>query len=538
MADRGRDLKFSLLSDVGRFDLDDPARQLEDVGDNARDMGRQVDDATDELRRLATQGRDAERELERMSHALDDAGDEAKDAAKRIDGAFDKIADSSKANLRNVGDDANRGMRQAGEATETFRDEAKSNLSEVASSFTGSMDSAVDVVQGTLGGIVGDLGPVGAAVGAAGAAAVGLIYTKIQEAREAVKELAGDLIDAGGRLGVDDIFSRISDKVLENESDVRRLVDLSKQLGLAAGDVAVAFSGNTREIDAFMEQLERGKSTVADQRAAFTAMVDDLGQAPDVFDRSTEAVAAQDAAIVQLQRALQPYRDQAAKAEEAQRLFAEATGVALETLNNYQDALGQVAGSNDDVATATEAAAKRQAKATKSTEDTWEDYRDTAVASIDDVIEAQERDIRAAAEFQANSEKVFAAVGQAGLDWALEQGDNADKAMQLLASAPTDKQREIVANYRELGNQSGLNLARGLTDGKPNVVHAADRVHASAAAVLGRRENIPVGVTGPSRASLESLKVGILRSIGTLVVPVKAGQSPYANTANNSRYRW
>lgn len=536
MADRGRDLKFSILSDADRFDLAGPADDLEDVGDAAKKMGAQVDDGTQELKRLALQGRDAQRELDRMQGGLDDTGDEAAQTARKVDSAFEKISSSSKSNLRRVGDDADHGMRRAGEATETFRDEARSNISEVASSFTGDLDSAVDVVQGTLGGVVGDMGLIGGVVGAGAATAVGFLYQRFQDVRQAVNDLARDLIETGRGLGADDIFGRIADAAVDDRTKVRELVNAAKELGIAQGDVAVAFSGSSRDILDYVDQLEVLKTATDGVKVATEEQV--RAVANPYGATYTKTVRGQADAVSDLQDTLRGYADQARKAEEVQRLFEDATGVSLDTIQSYQGAIEDLAGSNDDLADATESAARRQAKATKSTKDTWEDYRDTAVASIDDVIDAQERDIKAAANFQANSEAVFAAVGQAGVDWALAQGENADKAMQLLANAPAKKQAEVVANYQKLGQQSGLQLAQGLTSARPQVGHSAGLLHGRAADVLRQAVNIPVGLDGPSSRDVANLRASMAARIGTLVVPVKAGQTRYSNTADNSKYRW
>ena len=107
-----------------------------------------------------------------------------------------------------------------------------------------------------------------------------------------------------------------------------------------------------------------------------------------------------------------------------------------DTIDTYTSTLDNLASTQDDVATAVEAAAQRKADATKSETDTWQDYADNVTASIDDVIAAQERDIQARVNFQENAQAVYDAVGQAGVDWALAQGENADKAMELLAGAP------------------------------------------------------------------------------------------------------
>lgn len=55
---------------------------------------------------------------------------------------------------------------------------------------------------------------------------------------------------------------------------------------------------------------------------------------------------------------------------------------------------------------------------------------------------------------------------------------------------------------------------------------------------LGRPIRPRVIADLPSASELAAVRSGIMRGIGTIVVPVKPGQSRFANTADNSRYRW
>lgn len=208
---------------------------------------------------------DTQRALEDVARAGDRAGgdleDSMRDAAKRTDDMSDAVKDLDKAvdrgarsSFRKFAREADDSMGDAVNATEEFRDEAKSNISEVASSFTGDLDSAVDVVQGTLGGLAGSLpGLLGGATAVAGAA-VGLFYTQWQEqnekTREAVNTLADDMIESGNRFvsesqiqqgmldiiqGSEDAFSSIKD--VQNIASLTG-ADETTVLRALAGDAA------------------------------------------------------------------------------------------------------------------------------------------------------------------------------------------------------------------------------------------------------------------------------------------------------------
>lgn len=157
-----------------------------------------VEDAEEALEKLAKvdAGRDLERDMKRSQDATEKVKDELDDTRA----ALDKLGYGA----RKVGDDTKRGMDRAGETTEEFKDEALQNFSEVTSSFTGDMESAVDLVQGTLGGLASGIGgPLGLALGIA-AAGVGLITNglieaeeRAEELRERAREFAAEAVEAG-----------------------------------------------------------------------------------------------------------------------------------------------------------------------------------------------------------------------------------------------------------------------------------------------------------------------------------------------------
>lgn len=312
MADRGRDLKFAILSDADKFDLDGPARDLDTLARRADDTGRDLDRLEDSAKKAgrAIDGQGLARDTQEAGRELDRLGDDAGDTARKTDSAFDKIARSSKSNFRDVSRNADRGMRDAKKSTETFRDEAKQNLSEVASSFQGDMDSAVDVVQGTLGGIVGDLGPVGIAVGAAGAGAVGLIYSEVQKTKEAISELASELtqefVDASGQITEEFIQGRIQQLAADDAQGFANLAEKARLAGVSVRDVVRAKAGDIEAADRLAKQLGEtndkldGLSVAAgtltndmlDQQGAVHDLQKEVGITSQAYDIAKEASAA------------------------------------------------------------------------------------------------------------------------------------------------------------------------------------------------------------------------------------------------------
>lgn len=463
-------IKIPLIADVANF-----LRGTRDVADALDDVSGALDDLGDE----------GSRSTDKLERSLKDAADAADKVGKESDGAFDKLAKSSK----KADDSVSRAKKGMGD----FKEEAAGTGREAAASISSVGDSA-DAVQETLANALGGFGPAGAAAGVALAAGFGIFRAKAEEAKAAVKELAGQLIESGGKLGTDDIFSKIGTAATEGQ--LKSMIKDAKDLGIATSDLAVAFSGSSADISKYIDGLKAQRDALRNTDEAQAQLRENVKSAGRAWAVSTNSVSGQDLAHQKLIHSLEGFSEQARKAEEIQQQFKDLTGVSLDTVQNYESAIQDLAGSNDDLADATETAAKRQAAATKSTKDSWEDYKDTAIASIDEVIAAQERDMKAAQEFEDNATKVFKAVGQAGVDWALAQGPNADKAMALLANAPKAKQAEVVQNYKTIGSQSGLALAQGLTGQAPNVVKSAREIHEDAVAALTHRINIPVGVDG------------------------------------------
>jgi hypothetical protein len=251
MADRGRDLKFSILSDLSKFDTDKPAQGLEDLADAATLAGDAVDKLSDLARgstldRVGDDARDG-------SRSLDDFADDAKTTARKVDTAFDAIAKSSKANLKGKLDDdtdaAKNSMRELG-------DEARDTGREMAASFTGSSDDIMGALQelGANAGVA--FGPIGGALSIALGSGLGLFFADWQKKKEKLQEdvesFTAALVEGSGRLSEEFLNQQISGL------DPKKL----KELAQAATDAAVPVRDVIRAYAGDPEALERVNSTI------------------------------------------------------------------------------------------------------------------------------------------------------------------------------------------------------------------------------------------------------------------------------------
>lgn len=152
-------------------------------------------DAFDDLEKAANSA-DLDKELikaQKATDKLDDELDDTRAALKRLGFA-----------ARDAGDDSKRAFGSAADNVEEFKNEAAQNFSEVTSSFDGSMESILDLAQGTLGGLASGIsGPLGIALGVA-AAGIGLVVNglidgeeKAEELREQAREFAIEAVNAG-----------------------------------------------------------------------------------------------------------------------------------------------------------------------------------------------------------------------------------------------------------------------------------------------------------------------------------------------------
>jgi hypothetical protein len=244
------------------------------VGDS-RSLVRSIDKVGDALEEvvdeLATAGKTGDRELDGLADKL---GTVAK-AAKEADAATERIGSTTK-----------KATKEAATATTDFKDEAKQNFGEVASSFSGDMSAAVDLVQGTLGGLAASLGgPLGLALGAA-SIALGAVIASAQKDAEKAEELritAVEAVQAAFEEGVDVTdFSTSIDQIIAKVQEL----EASKE-GTGGRFFWEEDPSRLEEWTDALDVLEHNSSEVVD---TLSATSDELRRTEKAYKRNKEAI--------------------------------------------------------------------------------------------------------------------------------------------------------------------------------------------------------------------------------------------------------
>ena len=501
MADRGRDLKISILSDTSKFDLDKPVKELKDTGDAAEKMAKDVDAS-----------------------------------AEKVDKAFDQIAKSAKAMSSKV----DKELEDAGsEGLGEFKDEAASTGKEAAASFSGGFDDIAGGIQELAANAFAGFGPAGAAAGIAAGAGIGLITSVLQKGadeanalKDRVLELAGAISEAGGNMAEIDIKGMIRDWSLEiadnkswwevwqkdNTSNLEAVEATAKKTGLAFEDLLLGMSGNdpkaaTRSIAEIDRKIADIDATMADATQTSFGYSDAMAVGVDVQGDERIALVNAKKELLLKMGVQEDAIDTAAKLDKVLADLTAAEEAQEEATRNAADAQQRSADVQQRVAEAVTTAAQQTAEAEQARLDSLVPLqaaieavgqaeitrKDDTIKSVDEIIAAQEKEIKAKKTFESNVKEVFKEVGQAGVDWALEQGPNAAAAMKLLADAPKSKQKEIVANYTTIGKQAGAGVAAGLSgkESKAQVRTAAQVLADEVGAEFKKQDvRIPVGVDG------------------------------------------
>lgn len=524
MADRGRDLKFSILSDISKFDTDRPAQGLDDLADAAALAGKAVDKLTDLARRadldqVGTAAKDAGTDLDRFTA-------DAKTTAKKVDGSFDAIAKSSKANLRDkVSEDAKHGMREAGESTQTFKDEARSNLSEVASSFQGDMTSAVDLVQGTLGGIVQDLGPLGLAVGAVGAAGLGIIASSIQEARERVKELTNSFLDLR-KQGIDPAADSASHLV--DELDATQLSQLGKdarEVGVSMDTLRAALDGNAEAIESvrlankkYNDEHATGNPFTGEQADLHFRLTQRLNETEKAYRDGADAAKVYGAAQVQ----------QAADAEAAAEAVKTATEAHAAALDSFTEPATVYSDLLSAKTAAEQASAQATADATKDQKDSWEDYAKSVTVSVGEYLKALEKQVTAQEQWAGNLQTLAKRGVDEGVLAELEKmGPQGAPLVAKLATASNKELAKMVSLFGRQGAAAGQSVASNLVNKSGAVSKSAQQLHTAAQVQLARQITVPVKLEDVSRAAQEAwIDADRYFQRNPITIRTKAGSRP------------
>ncbi len=456
-------INIDFVADVGKFlggakqiesELDKVASSLDNLADDAKRAGREAErglaeikatEARDNLRRLADEARDSgsgmeayfsaaadaiDAELQGLASGaegrLDGIGDEGKSSAEKLERSFKESLEAVSDKAKSTGDDVDRSMREGGDrasgAVSEFKDEATSNFSEVASSFSGDMDSAADLVQGTLGGLAGSIpGGVGLALGGLGALA-GLFYSQWSENAEKtearIQSMYEDMAESGSDYLSENYVRTEMAAIIENADRYAQVMDLASRAGVGEDSALRALAGDAEAAAPILDTLNEAMADNAEKRSEIYSQYDQ-GQRITGDNRRT-----------------------------------------LDALLGEQIALQGLAGELGNVTESTEVAASRAdvyGEALRSSQDTTRAAIDAQNALEDAVTSAGEA-IDGTAAVTRDEEDALLNLADAAKDNSAAMRDNGDSA-----DAVTVAQNAAAAKFLETASAMGMADADALT---------------------------------------------------------------------------
>lgn len=423
------------------------ARSFDDIPDGVKDAARDVD-------------RESRKIGDNLSDGVDKGSDEAKDSIQSLEKTFKQSVremqrtDGKGGIGQGLADDTRRGTHEASESVKTFSDESKANLSEVASSFSGDLTSATDLIQGTLGGVVQDLGPIGLAAGAAGAVGVGLIGAaigKAQEKQEALKaktaELAQSMIESGreGAVGYDVVSDKLKELATEQDDlgvDLRSLKQIAKDAHQPFDDLAQAYAGNTDKIDELVQKYR-------DQQAELIKTNHAEGEAATSYEGANSK---RINTLAKYGEKLTEVADTAKAASDEQRLYLE-SGAADLAAN----------------ATAQQSYADSVVSAYAEAGDAQQGFTDDGVFNLDRYITKTAEAVKTIEDYSSNMATAVGQLGKSGHDEAIRYleslGPDAAPLVQAFINAPEDQRGRLASLWDSLGGTASAKFGSGLQAG-------------------------------------------------------------------------
>lgn len=538
MADKGRDLKVSVLSDADQFDLAKPADDLDHLGDAARDASRDLTGAASDVAQLGTDATGAARDVERLA----DSGDQLRDlgtdaeragadvkglgkdvdaAAAQVDGAFDKIAAASKRSSSQVDASAEKG----GQSLREMGDEGQGTARELAASFDGTADGIADGMQEAATNVLAVLGPIGAGVGVAAGLGLGFLRGKAEQLKETISGLVGVLIDANGQLDrstvVDQLRTLAEDGTITELATEARAgkVDVADYLRALAGDPEAlrrtrdAIDAQRAAIDqATLAEREAGAVTVEsanarqDQIIALVNMRDNLDETAQKWGLAAEAVAAYQQAAEPVPAVIQEHADALAG-------FVEPTSV-------YTGLL-------DDAMAKEQEAAQHTADKTKDQSDSWEDYAKDVEVSVTDYLAELERQVTAQENWSANLGKLARRGVEDGVLAELQRmGPEGAPLVAKLTTASDAELAKLVALYARRGKASTDELESALANGRAGVGQQAGSIWQTAQSKLSPPIVMTSTLTGPPPGQAAAIRRDVQNNMRPVEVPVMLRQVP------------
>lgn len=267
------------------------------------DVEKALDDVVDSLGDVATE---ASTTSDKTTGELDAIGDQAKTSADDLERSFRESFNTVKRTSSTTSDDIARNVKRGTDdgisSTAEFKKEGLANLTETASSFQGDWSTAIDTVQGTLGGLTAALPIAGGAIAATAALGIGAVrnmYNKAAERRKAFKEatesavsdLYDNLLENQGKLDRSFQESKIKEWIGSLSSEeVDKFSDAAATLGLTLGDLAKAQAGDEGAIRKLETALKSGKASQDAWNAAALEATDANGAYTErAFDATDQA---------------------------------------------------------------------------------------------------------------------------------------------------------------------------------------------------------------------------------------------------------
>jgi hypothetical protein len=521
MAGNLRDFTLRFLSAVDRFDLTKPADELEQLADatGAAGDGLEQLDRTAQASRLdavGTDAADAGRKLDGLGDdakgagaKLDGLATDAKATAAKVDGAFDKIAASSSATAKDVRGD----MKRAGGALDEFKDEAGSSGREAAASFSGGFGDITDFVQETAANALGGLGPIGAAAGVAAAAGIGLLTAQLEKANQRIQDVRTTLQQLGSDAPELDKVNAALDVLREN-GDLEGLKRALNTAGVSFKDYVDALVNGGPKVDAIKAKLY----DLGDTAGGFGTIYDENARgAQSAWDALDQYRQGAQQAAGDIQVASEVTAELTAEQERA-TAQAERLAAAQQTVT---DALGTVADATPALNEAVQNTAQKQADATKSTKDSWQDYADGVELSAAQVVKVLDEQTKAAENFRDNLLETQKRGDAEFTAWVSKQP--AAVAAAYAEGTAKEKQAIYDAFRRNVGAQQGAGVAAGLTGTTPAAVGAAGRMFTAIESELtGSTIYVPVDFQVPTAGEALAVRARMKRQLEQpLNIPVR-----------------
>lgn len=274
-----RDLTFNLVSNLRSFNLDAGARELDRLGDAARDID------------------------------FDHLAREARDAARDIDRSFSTISRSASRGLdTGVGQSLGGFRRRLKDA----KQEAAQTSREMFASFSGS-GSVADAAQELSANVGTFFGPIGGIIGGLLSAGIFTFLDNARAAKETMSDLTNELISSQGKISAAFVDSQIQRAAAEDAEAFVALKQRVQEAGVSWTDYARAKYGDldaAERLNAGLDELtgaiERQQDTadpaelrkLSDAAEDYARVISDLTPSVEAAKAAQEAYGAVNAATV------------------------------------------------------------------------------------------------------------------------------------------------------------------------------------------------------------------------------------------------